>query len=145
MISPAAGRAINKRHFEHAVKKIAHLGGVIDDSIQRQKSEIDGHELGNRTQTSHSRAHRDATDGHLADGRITNAPLAKFFQKTARDPVRALPVGDFFAHHKDRFVTQHFFAQRPADRFPHSDISNCHIASSSSVQSMPAPMLAVVL
>ena len=37
-----------------------------------------------------------------------------------------LPVSHFLAHDKDVFVAVHFFSQRPADCFPHGDISSCH-------------------
>ena len=52
--------------------------------------------------------------------RVDHAPRAEFLQKTLCDLICALIFGDFFAHHKDRFIGAHFFGHCIAQSLAHS-------------------------
>ena len=129
LVSPAARGTVNQGYLEHAIKEVPYLSRVIGNRVERQKGKVDCHEFGNGAQAGHCRANRDAAYCHLADRSVAHALFAKFVQKAARDTMGTLPVGDLFTHDKDVFIAAHLFLQRPADSFPHGDISCCHRAS----------------
>ncbi len=126
LVTPATGGTDDERHFKFSVEHITDLRGVVDDRIQRQESEIDGHHFGDWAQAIHRGANGRAGNRHLADRRIAHAALAEFLQETARDTVRALPFAHFLAHHEDALITPHLFQQSAAQGLAHGLVTLRH-------------------
>ncbi len=124
----AARRAIDHRHAHLLAEHVVNFGRVVDDGVQRQKGEVDGHELGHRSQTAHRRADGHAADGHLRNGRVAHALLAELVIEAACDGIGAAPDADLLAHDEHPLVAVHLLAQRVGDRLPHRD--QCHTVSS---------------
>ncbi len=59
------------RHL--AVGHVARLGDLVDDHVPGHREEVGEHQLGDRAQAGHRRAHRRADDRLLADRRVADA------------------------------------------------------------------------
>src|SRR5690554_104468 len=128
----AAGRgADHQRNGELTIEHIAHFGGVVDDRVQRQKREVDRHDLRDGSQPGHRRADRRTRNHHLSDRGVAHAFLAELVQKAARHGVRAAPDADLFAQDEDALVALHFLAQGRAKRLANGNRFVCHSAPQS--------------
>jgi hypothetical protein len=108
--------------FNLTTKHIVDLGGVVNNSIKGKKSEIDGHELSNRTKAVHRRAGGCTANNHLSDGGISNAFLAEFVVKTSGYRVGSAPDANLLSHDEYILVAFHFLAKRVGNRLSHRDI-----------------------
>ena len=101
---------------ELAARHVEHLGGGVDDLVEREQREVPRHELDDRAQADHRRADADAGEAELGDRRVDDAHLAEFLEQALGDLVRALVDADFLAHEEDAVVALHLFAQRLVER-----------------------------
>ena len=117
----AARAAEHDRHRELPGRHLVDLRRVVDDLIDRDEREVEGHELDDRTQPDHGRADADAGEAHLRDRRVDHAPLREVLQQALRHLVRALVVPDLLAHEEDVVVAIHLLAHRLVERLAHAD------------------------
>ena len=88
------------------------LGGVVDDLIERQQAEVDGHDFDHRPESEHRRADGRADEALFGDGRVHDAVGAELLQQTGGNLVRALEPADLFAEQDDQRIAAHFFGER---------------------------------
>ena len=97
----AARAAEHDRQLELPARHLPDLGRVVDDLIDRDEREVQGHELDDRPQPDHRRADADAGEAALGDRRVDDALLAELLQQALRHLVGAVVVADLLAHEED--------------------------------------------
>jgi hypothetical protein len=60
--------AEHDRHAELPARHVQHLGGRVDDLVEREQREIPGHELDHRSQARHRGPHADPAKPSSAIG-----------------------------------------------------------------------------
>src|SRR5829696_2509364 len=94
----------HERHLYLSAREIAHLGGVLDDLVRRQKREVPGHHLDYRTHPHHRHADRRACKPVLGDGHVHYPPGPVLVVETVRYEVSAAVDADVLAHEDDALV-----------------------------------------
>ena len=121
----AAFGAKDHRHRRLAAEHVAVLGALVGDLIHRQRRKVHVHDLGNRAQPGHGRAHGRPADGRFGDRRIQHAPFAKLLPQPARRAISAAIQPHVFAHDEHALVAQHFLAHGFHQRLGIGDLSAC--------------------
>ncbi len=103
----AVGAAEHDRALDLAAGHVERLAGRVDQLVHRLHGEVPGHELHDRLQPGHGRAHRHAGEAVLGDRGVDHAAVAELFQQAAADLVGALVLGDFLAHQEHVLVAAH--------------------------------------
>src|SRR4051812_32216805 len=78
-----------------------HVRRVIDHLIESDERKAEGHELDDRPEPDHRRAHAHAGKSILADWRVDDPFRPETLQQTLAHFVGAVVFGDFLAHEKD--------------------------------------------
>src|SRR5215218_14047 len=100
----AVGAPDHERHLYLSAREIAHLGGVLDDLVRRQKREVPGHHLDYGAHPHHGHADRGAGKPVLRD-RHVHYPLGPiFFVEAVGYEVGAAVDADILAHEDDVLV-----------------------------------------
>src|SRR5215207_1703271 len=100
----AVGAPDHERHLYLSAREIAHLGGVLDDLVRRQKREVPGHHLDYGAHPHHGHADRGAGKPVLRD-RHVHYPLGPIFVVEAVGyEVGAAVDADILAHEDDVLV-----------------------------------------
>jgi hypothetical protein len=74
-------RAHNHRHRQLSAGHVAVLGGLIDQTIERKRREIDEHDFQHRPKAAQRGTGRHAGDRGFADGCVAHALRAEFLSK----------------------------------------------------------------
>ncbi len=107
----AAGAAEHRRHAHLAAGHVAHLGGGVHQLIDREQGKVPGHELDDRPEPGHRRAHAEAGEAELGDGRVHHAHRSELVEQPAAHLVCALIDPDFLSHEKDVGVALHLLTE----------------------------------
>ena len=118
------GAAEDDGHRNLPVGHVQHLGRAVDDLVEGEEREVEGHELADRAQPGHRRAHAKPREAQLADRRIDDPPVPVPFQHPARDLVGAVVLGDLLAHEKDGVVPVHLLAHGGVQGIPVGQLSH---------------------
>ena len=113
--------AEHDRDVELPAAHLEDLGGVVDDLIDRDQREVEGHELDDRPQPDHRGADADAGEPHLGDRRVDDAALAEALEQALGDLVRAVVVADLLAHDEHVGVAVHLLAHGLVERLAIAD------------------------
>src|SRR5215208_6130464 len=100
----AVGAPDHERHLYLSTREVAHLGGVLDDLVRRQKREIPGHHLDYRTHAHHRHADRRACKPVFGDGHVHYPPGPVLIVEAIRYEVGAAVDADVLAHEDDALV-----------------------------------------
>ena len=104
---------------------IKHLGGAVDNLVQGQKGEVEGHELDNGPEPYHRRPHTHPGESQLADGRVDDALLSEALQQALGDLVGAVVLRHFLTHEKDGVVPGQLLGHRLVQGVSIRDL--CHL------------------
>ena len=118
---------MTKGHVRLAAEHVAQLGALIENLVHAAAEEVDEHQLGNRAQTSRSRADRCADEPGFGNGGVEHAVAAEFLHQSLGDAHRATPgvlidqvvdgraAGDVFSEEDDIRVLAHCNPERFVD------------------------------
>ena len=81
LVAGALGHAHDERHADLPAEHVVDVGGVVDDLVEGEEGEVDGHELDDGAQPDHRGADADPDDRVLGDGGVANAPLAELLER----------------------------------------------------------------
>src|SRR5450759_4391980 len=93
-----AWSAENNRHIEIPTRHGQHLSGVIDDLVEGDEGKIPCHELDDRAEADHGSPDADSGKSGFSDWRVNDALGSIFCEQTLAHFVRAIILGNFFAH-----------------------------------------------
>ena len=130
LVAAAARHPDHHWHLRLAVEHVWDRGGVVDDLVQREEAEVDGHQLDDRPQAVHRRPDAGADDRVLGDRGVADAPLAELLQQAFGHLEGAFEDADVLAHHEDGLVGAHLLEHRVAQRFPHPQLRHQSLSSS---------------
>ena len=118
-LPPGTGRhADHERDAELAARHMADGGGVIDDLVEREQAEVDGHHFDDRQHAVQRRADARADERRLGQRRVAYALLAEFRQQSLAHGVAAAVAPDVLAHEEHALVAGERLPQCLAQRFP---------------------------
>ena len=80
----AALRPHDERHRQLAARHEVRLRRLVDELVERERDEVDEHDLDHRSQSGLRRADRDAADRRLADRRVAHALGAELLGEPRR-------------------------------------------------------------
>ena len=114
-LARAALRPQHERHRELAAGHEVRLRRLVDELVERERDEVDEHDLDHRTQARLRGADRDPADRGLADRRVPDALRAELLgEPGGRAPRPAL--GHVLADHEHARVGAHRLCERRGDR-----------------------------
>src|ERR671927_871456 len=100
----AVGTPDHEGHLYLSAREIAHLGGVLDDLIGRQKREVPGHHLDHGAHPHHRHAYRRAGEPIFGDGHVHYPPGPILVVEPVRYQVGTAVDADILAHEDDALV-----------------------------------------
>ena len=112
----AIAGAHDQRAFELAVRHVAALGELVGDVVEAHREEVREHDLGDRLQAGHRRAHGGAEDRLLGDRRVAHPQRAELLVKPDRRLEHAAGFGDVLAEKDDVGIARHFLGDAARDR-----------------------------
>ena len=111
----AALRAEDERRGELATRHEVRLRGLVDELIERERDEVDEHDLDDGAHAGLRQPDRDAADRGLADRGVAHALHAELFREPrGRAPGAALR--DVLPEDDDALVGAHRLRERRPDR-----------------------------
>ena len=127
---PAAVRRLDhQRERDLPVGHIPRLGDLVGDQIPAHAEEIREHDLGDRAQPGHRRAHRGADDRLLRDRRVPHAIGAEAFRQPDRRLEDAARRGDVFAEQHDGRIAFHLLGDPGRDRITVGQLRHSELPS----------------
>ena len=111
----AIAGAHDERDFHLPVRHVAALGKFVGDIVEAHGDEVGEHDLGDRLQAGHRRAHGGAEDRLLGDRRVAHAQGAELFVETNRRLEDAAGLGNVLAKEHDVRVARHFLGDAADD------------------------------
>jgi hypothetical protein len=120
MLRPETGAAAiagayDERDFHLPVGHVAALGEFVGDIVEAHGDEVGEHDLSDRLEAGHRRAHGGAQDRLLGDGRVAHAQGAELFVEADRRLEHAAGFGDVLAEEHDVRVARHFLSDAAND------------------------------
>ena len=112
----AVAGAHHQRAFELAVRHVAALGELVGDVVEAHREEIREHDLGDRLQAGHRRAHGGAEDRLLGDRRVAHAQRPELLEQPDRRLEHAAGPADVLAEEDDVGVARHLLRDAAGDR-----------------------------
>ena len=82
----AVAEADDERERDLAVGHVAGLGDLVDDDVVADREEVGEHQLGDRAEAGHRRAHGRADDRLLGDRRVPDAFGTELVEQARRSP-----------------------------------------------------------
>ena len=104
-----AGAALRTQHHRHRQLAARHevgLRGLVDELVERERDEVDEHDLDHRPHAGLRGADGDTAHGRLADRRVAHALGAELLRQADRRLVGPA-LGDVLADHDDALVVAH--------------------------------------
>ncbi len=120
----------HQRHGKLSPGHEGDLGRHVDDGVEGEQCEVDGHDLHHRAQARQCSSHPDPGKTALGDGGIPHPPLPVLGIEPFGDPITATVQADILTQHDHRLVSGQFCIQRPVERLPVKDLL-CHQISTS--------------
>ena len=96
----AARRTHHQRHASLAVEHVGNLGGVVDQLVDADQQEVDGHDLADGPQAGHGRADAGADDPLFGDRGVDDPSVAELVDHPLAHLVRTAEGSDLFAKQK---------------------------------------------
>ena len=112
----ALGHAQHHRDLGLAAEHEAHLGGLVEELVERHADEVDEHELGNGTQASGGGAGGAADDRAFADRGVPDAFLAELIEEALGHAEAAAELANVLADDEDVLVPFHLLTHRVVER-----------------------------
>ena len=104
LAAAARGRADDEGDADLASAHVAEGGGVVEDLVQRQQAEVDGHDLDDRPEAGDGRPDPRADEGRLRQRRVADAVLPELFQQSLGDGEAPAVTADVLAHQEHALV-----------------------------------------
>ena len=120
LVAATARHADHHRHPHVAVEHVRDRGGVVDDLVECEQREVDGHQFDDRSQAGHRRADPGTNDRVLGDRRVADPLLAETVKQALGDFEGPLEDTDVLAHDEDVPVALHLLGDRVTERFAHA-------------------------
>ena len=114
-VARPALRAQHERHRQLPAGHEVRLGRAVDELVERERDEVDEHDLQHGPQARLRGADRHARDGRLADRRVDHARRAELLDQAGGGRVGPA-LGDVLAEHEDAAVGSHGGGERTGDR-----------------------------
>ena len=122
-VARPALRPQHERHRQLAAGHEMRLGRAVDQLVERERDEVDEHDLQHGPQARLCGADRHPRDGRLADRRVDHARRAELLGQAGSGRVgRAL--GDVLAEHEDACIGSHGGGERTGDRLDVGGLSH---------------------
>ena len=112
----AVAGAHDQRTLDLAVGHVAALGELVGDIVEADRDEVREHDLGDRLQSGHRRAHGGAEDRLLGDRRVAHAQRAELLEQPDGRLEHAAGLGDVLAEEHHVGVARHFLRDAADDR-----------------------------
>ena len=116
----ARARAVAGAHHQRAfglpVRHVAALGKFVGDVVEADREEIREHDLGDRLQARHRRAHGGAEDRLLGDRRVAHAQRAELLVEADGRLEHAAGFGHVLAEEHDVGIALHLLRDAADDR-----------------------------
>src|SRR5438552_12192710 len=112
LVRGAARPADHDRHVVLAARHVVQLRGRVDDLVQGEQREVEGHHLDHGTQPHHGRADADAGEARLRDRRVDDPLGPELLEQTLGDLVGALVEADLLADDEDVGIALELLPQR---------------------------------
>ena len=116
----ARARAVRGAHHQRAlelpVAHVAALGEFVRDVVEAHREEIREHDLGDRLQPGHRRAHRGAKDRLLGNRAVFHAALAELLEQPDGRLEHAAGLADVLAEEDDVGIARHLLRDAAGDR-----------------------------
>src|SRR6266700_3582552 len=106
------GHADDQRDAELPTRHVQDRGGIVDDLVQRQQAEVDGHDLHDGPHTAQGGADSGTDEGRLRQRRVADALGAELLQQALADPEAPAVAADVLAHQEHAPVALQRLAQR---------------------------------
>ena len=118
-LAPAAGcHPHDERHAELAAGHVPQRRGVVEDLVEGEQAEVDGHHLDDRAHAAQRGPDAGPDEGRLGERRVADALRTELVEQAQAHGERPAVAPDVLTHQKDALVRAHRLAQRRADRFP---------------------------
>ena len=114
-LARSALRPEHQRHRQLSAGHEVRLRGLVGELVEREREEVDEHDLDDRPQPGLGGTDRHAADRALADRRVQHAVASELVRETGRDQVRAA-LGDVLPEHDHALVGAHRPRERGVDR-----------------------------
>src|SRR5439155_13092974 len=101
LVGDAVPASENDRDLELSAGHVADVGGVVVELVEGDQGKAPAHELDDRPQAAHRGADAEPAKARLADRRVAYALGPEFGEHSFAHLVRAIVLGDLFAHEKD--------------------------------------------
>ncbi len=120
MLGAKAGAAAiagthDERNLDLPVRHVAALGEFVGDIVEAHRDEVGEHDLGDRLQAGHRRAHGGAEDCLLGDRRVAHAHRTELFVQADGRLEHAAGLGDVLAEKYDVRIARHFLGDAADD------------------------------
>ena len=102
-------------HLDLPIGHVAALGKFVGDIVEAHGDEVGEHDLGDRLQPGHRRAHGGAEDRLLGDRRVAHAQRAELFVEADRRLEHATGLGDVLAEEHHVRVARHLLGDAAND------------------------------
>jgi hypothetical protein len=112
----AVASAHDQRAFQLPVAHVAALGKFVGDVVEADREEIREHDLGDRLEARHRRAHGRAQDRLLGDRRVAHAQRPELLVEPDRRLEYAAGLADVFAEKDHVGVARHLLRDAARDR-----------------------------
>ena len=112
----AVAGAHHQRAFDLAVRHVTALGEFVGDVVEAHREEVREHDLGDRLQAGHRRAHGGAQDRLLGDRRVAHAQRAELLVQTDGRLEHAAGLGHVLAEEHHVGIARHFLRDAAGDR-----------------------------
>ena len=111
----AGGHPDHQRHVELAAGHVQQGGGVVEDLVEGQQAEVDGHDLDDRPHPAQGGADAGADERRLRQRGVADPFGAELLQQAEADREAAAVAADVLAHEEDPVVAR-ACASRSASR-----------------------------
>src|SRR5262249_15105577 len=103
----SVGGPDHQRERHLAARHVAALGDLVGDQVPADREEVAEHDLGDRAEAGHGRAHGRAQDRLLADRGVPDPLWPEFLQEADGGLEHAAGRRHVFAEEHDRLVAPH--------------------------------------
>src|SRR6185437_4636433 len=106
LLSATTWSADHQRHADLTAERRVHLRRMVDDLIDSQQAEVDGHDLHDRAQPEHGRADRGTHEPFLTDGGVADAAGTELGEQSCGDLVGAFENADLLTDEQHVLIAQ---------------------------------------
>ena len=111
----AVAGADHERAGQLAVRHVAELRHLVGDIVEADGEEVGEHDLSDRPQSGHRRAHGGAEDRLLGDRRVADASWSELLVEADGRLEHAARLADVLAEEDDALVARHLLGDAARD------------------------------